>query len=223
MICPKCNAQLPEGLNFCTKCGNPLGATPAKKAVPAKGLLLGGCGCAFLMTVVIGIVIVLAFVMIGMQKQGPGATPQPTVPTQPVVPTTPTPPVEQPTVPVTTQPEVGGYPEPKQGEVYLQFAKDITAEGKPVGLTTVFSVYDPQIIQVFGWGPNTVSTGAYVIWGWYYNGNTLVHANYGYAQEGYTGIYDKITRPASGFPAGEYTVMVAVNGTPVITHKFTVQ
>lgn len=222
MICPKCNAQLPEGLNFCTKCGNPLGATPAKKAVPAKGLLLGGCGCAFLVTVLIGIVIVLAFVMIGMQRRGPGAAPQPTVPTQPVVPTTP-PPVEQPTVPVTPPPEAGGYPELKQGEYMLLFAKDITADGMPVGTTTIFSTNEPQIVQVFRWGPNTVSTGSYVLWGWYYNGNTLVWGNYGYAQEGYVGIYDKVARPANGFPAGEYTVMVAVNGTPVISHKFTVQ
>ena len=36
MICPKCNAELPEGMKFCTKCGIPLqgggtsGATPGE-------------------------------------------------------------------------------------------------------------------------------------------------------------------------------------------------
>lgn len=238
-ICPKCNTQQPEGLNYCTKCGAGLGPVPAKKGIPAKGLLFGGCGCAILITILIGVVVVIALVMGSMQKQGPGATgqppivqpqpqpqptPEPIEPAVPTEPTVPTQPIEQPQIPqVPTQPQPGGYPELKKGDFMILFAKGLTNDGLPIGTTTTFSRNDPQIIQVVRWGPNTVPVGAVVMWGWYYNNNTFVWGNYGYAQQGYVGVYDKVDRPASGFPAGTYTVMVAVNGTPAISHSFTVR
>lgn len=228
-VCPKCNTQQPDGLNYCIKCGNPIGAggaVPVKKGVPAKGLLLGGCGCAVLIAVVIGIIIVLAIVMMSMQKRGPGAVPQPPVvqpqPTAPTPPAVPTPPTV-PTAPVTPQPQVDTYPELKQGEIMIRFAKGLTEDGMTIGTTTEFSTNDPQIIQVIRWGPNTVATGAFVVWGWYYNGTTFVWGNGAYAKEGYTGVYDKVDRPANGFPVGEYDVLVLVDSTPVISHKFTVR
>ena len=35
MFCMRCGAALPEGAKFCTACGQPAGAPPAKAAAPA--------------------------------------------------------------------------------------------------------------------------------------------------------------------------------------------
>ena len=35
MFCMRCGAALPEGAKFCTACGQPAGAPPARAAAPA--------------------------------------------------------------------------------------------------------------------------------------------------------------------------------------------
>lgn len=176
-VCPRCNTQQPHGLNYCIKCGNPFGAESAKKKVPTKGLLLGGCGCAVLIAVAIGVIVVIAIIMMNIQGGGghtpqpPVVQPQPTAPTQPSIPTGPT----LPTVPTSpSRPQVDTYPDLKQEEFMIRFAKDLTPDGNTIGATTEFSTNDPQIVQVVRWGPDTVRVGALVMWGWYYNGTTFV-------------------------------------------------
>lgn len=66
-ICSKCNTQQPDDLNYCAECGNPLKVIPSKKGIPTKGLILGGCGCAGLVAVLAGVIIVLVFVIMIMQ------------------------------------------------------------------------------------------------------------------------------------------------------------
>lgn len=230
-ICPKCNTEQPEGLNFCTKCGTPLGPVQPKKGIPAKGILFGGCGCIALITIVIGIVVVLAIVMMNLPKQGPGPITQPpivqpqppTMPTQPVPPQPPITPTQPGMPPAAPRPSPQDYYKVNEGEIVIVFAKGLTPEGLPTETTRIFSCNDPQIVEIICWGPNTLAVGTSLTSVWYYNNQTAVYNNYCYVEEGRLFAVDILNKPASGFPPGEYTVYVGVNGTAVLSHSFTIQ
>lgn len=224
-ICPKCNTEQPEGLNFCTKCGTPLGPVQLKKGIPVKGILFGGCGCIALITIVIGIVVVLAIVMMNLQKRGPEPSAQPPIvqPQPPAIPTEPTLPQKPVTPPVAPKPSPQDYYKVNKGEIIIVFAKGLTPEGLPTETTRTFSCNDPQIVEIICWGPNTLAVGTSLTSIWYYNNQTAVYNNYYSIEEGRLIAVDALNRPASGFPPGEYTVYVGVNGTAVLSHSFTVK
>lgn len=208
--CPKCNTQQPDGLNYCIKCGNLLGQLPPKKNIPAKGLILGGCGCAILLSIIIGIVIVLAFAMVSMNRQPPRQ---------------PTPPQPQPApqAPTTTQPQVEKFPTANEEEIVIMFAKGLTEDGNVIDATIKFSPDDPQIVQILTWGPNTIAKGSCLLWVWLYEEKTYVYKyNYTVEKEGQGAVVDRIKRPDKGFVKGEYTVVVFIDETAVLTHSFTV-
>lgn len=205
------------------------GTSPKKnKAVPAKGLLLGGCGCAVLSVVLIGIIIVIAVIVMSMNRQQvprqpmPEPQPVPQQPTTPQLPVAPQPQTQTQPQPQ-PQPQQGGYQPLKQNEFEITFAKDLSRDGMPVNITRKFSVNDQQIIMMLRWGPNTVPAGAYVTANWYYYNKTLVRTSSFTTQEGLMGVFDKVDRPSNGFPTGEFNVYIAINNTPVIDHSFSIQ